>query len=1081
MPVFDNITTFVKDDLKKELTPGAKVSIAAACFSIYAYRELKSQLSKIEEFRFLFTSPTFTTENEPKAEREFYIPSLSRERSLYGSDFELKLRNELTQKAIAIECAEWIRSKARFKSNATGNAIHVFINVASQADCMTYTPLNGFTTIDLGCERGNNAFNFISRIDAPQSRIFLDAFNSLWGNTSQVQDVTETVLQNITATYKENSPEALYFVTLYNIFREFLEDISEDVLPNDGVGFRGSQIWTKLYDFQRDAVLAIINKLEKYNGCILADSVGLGKTFSALGVIKYYEDRNKSVLVLCPKKLAGNWNTYKGNYVNNPVAGDRLRYDVLFHTDLSRQKWDSNGLDIARLRWDTYDLIVIDESHIFRNGGQVYGEDRRENRYLQLLNKAIKPGVKTKVLMLSATPGNNKFTDLRNQLQLAYEGMPELWDDKLDTTHSVNEIFRQAQKEFNAWSKLPPEERTLDKLLSRLDFDFFELLDSVTIARSRKHIEKYYDSSAIGQFPDRLPPISPRPSLTDLPSAINYTEIYEQLQQLSLMVYLPSNFILPSRRDKYEKKYGRDMGNTVFSQLDHEKGIQRLAGIGLLKRLERSVFSFRQTLDRILDLNKSTLRSIDAFQGGQGDTIEYDELAEDVREIAEDDEESPLIVGRKVKIALEDMDYISWRKYLKDDIDTLELLISMVGDIMPVHDNKLQELKKLIDEKVARPTKPGNRKVIVFTAFTDTAKYLYENISGYVRTKHHMHTAMISGTGDEQTTLSGKKPDMNTILTLFSPISKEKALLCPENPGEIDVLIATDCISEGQNLQNCDYLIKYDIHWNPVRIIQRFGRIDRIGSRNASIQRVNFWPDLALDDYIKLKALVEARMKISALAGTWDDNIIDAEERELEYRRRQLERLQHEVVDLEEINTGINILDLGLNEFRLDLLDYVKHHEDCEKAPHGLHAVVKATEDCPPGVIFILKNLNQGVNIDRQNRIHPFYMVYLNQSGETVINHLEPKRLLNELRLLCKGSTEPLMKLCRPFSKETKDGRNMKAYSKLLGDAIASIVARKEESDIDSLFSFDETSALENPIRGLDDFELICFLVVKGG
>ena len=1081
MPVFDNITTFVKDDLKKELTPGAKVSIAAACFSIYAYRELKTQLSKVEEFRFLFTSPTFTTENEPKAKREFYIPRLSRERSLYGSDFELKLRNELTQKAIAIECADWIRSKARFKSNATGNAIQGFLNVSSQADSMTYMPLNGFTTIDLGCERGNNAFNFISRIDAPQGRMFLDAFNSIWGNPSQVQDVTETVLENITAAYKENSPEALYFVTLYNIFSEFLEDISEDVLPNEGVGFRGSQIWTKLYDFQRDAVLAIINKLEKYNGCILADSVGLGKTFSALGVIKYYEDRNKSVLVLCPKKLAGNWNTYKGNYVNNPIAGDRLRYDVLFHTDLSRQKGDSNGIDLARLRWDTYDLIVIDESHNFRNGGQVYGEDRRENRYLQLLNKAIKPGVKTKVLMLSATPVNNRFTDLRNQLQLAYEGMPELWDDKLDTTHSVNEIFRQAQKEFNAWSKLPPEERTLDKLLSRLDFDFFELLDSVTIARSRKHIEKYYDSSAIGKFPDRLPPISPSPSLTDLPSAINYTEIYEQLQQLSLMVYLPSNFILPSRRDKYEEKYGRDMGNTVFSQLDREKGIQRLTGIGLLKRLESSVFSFRQTLDRILDLNKSTLRSIDAFQGGQGAAIEYDELAEDVREIAEDDEDSLFTVGRKVKIALEDMDYISWRKYLKDDINILELLISMVGDITPVHDNKLQELKKLIDEKVASPINPGNRKVIVFTAFTDTAKYLYENISGYVRTKHHMHTAMISGTGDEQTTLPGKKPDMNTILTLFSPISKEKALLCPENPGEIDVLIATDCISEGQNLQDCDYLINYDIHWNPVRIIQRFGRIDRIGSRNASIQMVNFWPDLALDDYIKLKARVEARMKISVLAGTGDDNIIDAEERELEYRRRQLERLQREVVDLEEMNTGINILDLGLNEFRLDLLDYVKHHEDCEKAPHGLHAVVKATADCPPGVIFILKNLNQGVNIDWQNRIHPFYMVYLNQSGETVINHLAPKRLLDELRLLCKGSTEPLMKLCRPFNKETKDGRNMKAYSKLLGDAIASIVAKKEESDIDSLFSFGETSALENPIRGLDDFELICFFVVKGG
>ena len=1079
MPVFDNISYFVKDDLKKTLAPGAKVSVAAACFSIYAYRELKAQLSDVDEFRFLFTSPTFTAENEPKAKREFYIPRLSRERSIYGSDFELKLRNELTQKAIAIECAEWIRSKAIFKSNATGNAIQGFLNVTAKEDNLTYMPLNGFTTIDLGCERGNNAFNFVSRIDAPQSQMFLNAFNSVWNNPTQVQDVTEAVLENITAAYRENSPEFLYFITLFNIFSEFLEDISEDVLPNEGVGFRNSQIWTKLFDFQRDAVLAIINKLEKYNGCILADSVGLGKTFSALGVIKYYEDRNKNVLVLCPKKLSGNWNTYKGNYVNNPVAGDRLRYDVLFHTDLSRSRGESNGIDLARLRWDTYDLIVIDESHNFRNGGQVYGEDMRENRYLQLLNKAIKPGVKTKVLMLSATPVNNRFTDLRNQLALAYEGMPELWNDKLETAHSINEIFRQAQREFNAWSKLPNDERTLDKLLSRLDFDFFELLDSVTIARSRKHIEKYYNSDAIGKFPDRLPPISPRPSLTDLPSAINYTEIYEQLQTLSLMVYLPSNFILDSKRAKYEEKYGRDMGNTIFSQLDREKGIQRLTSIGLLKRLESSVFSFRLTLERILNLNKATLRSIDSFVHGHGGDIEYDAIAEDVQEISEDDEDAPFSVGRKVRIALTDMDYVSWRTYLARDVDILELLISMVGDITPEHDNKLQALKSMIDGKIANPINDGNRKVIVFTAFTDTARYIYENISGYMKSRHHLHTAMISGTGDGLTTLPGRKPDMNTILTLFSPVSKEKNLLCPDNPHEIDLLIATDCISEGQNLQDCDYLVNYDIHWNPVRIIQRFGRIDRIGSRNASIQMVNFWPDMELDDYIKLKSRVEARMKITVMTATGDDNIIDAEDRELEYRKRQLERLQKEVVDLEEMNTGINILDLGLNEFRLDLLDYVKRNDELDKAPHGLHAVVKATKDCPPGVIFILKNLNQGVNIDRQNRIHPFYMVYLNQNGETVVNHLEPKRLLDELRLLCKGFSEPLMELCRPFNRETKDGRNMKAYSKLLGDAIASIVAKKEESDIDSLFSFGETSALENPIRGLDDFELICFFVVK--
>ena len=1078
--VFNNITEFVKDDLKQEIKPGSNLSIAAACFSIYAYKELKKQLEGIDGLRFLFTSPTFTTENEPKEKREFYIPRLFRERALYGSEFELKLRNELTQKAIAVECAEWIRRKAVFKSNSTTNNIQGFLNISGESD-HTYMPLNGFTTIDLGCERGNNTFNFVSKIDAPQSQMFLDAFNSLWNNPQQVQDVTENVLESITAAYKENSPEFIYFITLYNIFSEFLEDISEDVLPNEGVGFRESQIWKKLYDFQQEAVLAIINKLERYNGCILADSVGLGKTFTALGVIKYYEDRNKSVLVLCPKKLAGNWNTYKGNYVNNPIAGDRLRYDVLFHTDLSRAKGASNGIDLARLRWDTYDLIVIDESHNFRNGGQVYGDenDKRENRYLQLLNKAIKPGVKTKVLMLSATPVNNRFTDLRNQLALAYEGIPEQWSDKLDTAHSVNEIFRQAQKEFNVWSKLPPEERTLERLLQRLDFDFFELLDSVTIARSRKHIAKYYNANAIGRFPDRLPPLSPRPSLTDLPSAINYREIYEQLQQLHLVVYLPSDFILASKRPKYEKLYGSDMGNTIFSQLDREKGIQRLTGIGLLKRLESSLFSFRLTLERILKLNKSTIKIIDAYQNGGRDSLEYDELTDGVEDITEDDDDNLYTVGRKVKISLEDMDYVSWRTYLAQDVETLELLISMIGDITPEHDRKLQTLKECIDRKIASPINDGNRKILVFTAFTDTAKYLYNHISQYVKEKYGLHTAMISGTGDELTTLPGKKPDMNTILTLFSPLSKEKNLLCPDNPNEIDVLIATDCISEGQNLQDCDYLVNYDIHWNPVRIIQRFGRIDRIGSRNTAIQLVNFWPDLELDDYIKLKSRVEARMKISVLTATGDDNIIDADARELEYRKRQLERLQKEVVDLEEMNTGINILDLGLNEFRLDLLDYVKNNNECERAPHGLHAVVKATEDCPPGVIFILKNLNPGMNVDRQNRLHPFYMVYLNQNGETVVNHLEPKRLLDELRLLCKGYTEPLMELCRPFNRETRDGRNMKAYSKLLGDAIASIIARKEESDIDSLFSFGETSALTNPIKGLDDFELICFLVVK--
>lgn len=1085
MQMFDNITEFVKDDLKEEIKAGSKVSIAAACFSIYAYQELKKQLANIAELRFIFTSPTFTTENAPKEKREFYIPRVSREQCLYGSEFEIKLRNELTQKAIAKECSEWIRMKTTFKSNVSGDVIPGFLNIESDENC-TYQPLNGFTTVDIGCERGNNSFNFVSKLQAPQSQMYLRTFNSLWNDTAKMQDVTDVVIDNITAAYRENAPEFIYFITLYNIFSEFLEDISEDVLPNEGVGFKKSLIWNKLYDFQKDAALAIINKLEKFNGCILADSVGLGKTFTALSVIKYYEDRNKNVLVLCPKKLCNNWNTFKGNYVNNPIAGDRLRYDVLFHTDLSRLQGESNGIDLSRLRWDTYDLIVIDESHNFRNGGDVYGdEEKRENRYLRLMNKVIRPGVKTKVLMLSATPVNNRFTDLRNQIALAYEGNSELIEGKLNTRHSIDAIFRQAQKEFNAWSKLPVEERTADALLSHLDFDFFELLDSVTIARSRKHIEKYYNTAEIGKFPDRLPPISPRPALTTLKNAINYNEIYEQLQQLTLMIYLPSLFIFDSARDKYEIKQPQDSDKDIgnLSQLGREKGIHHLTSVGLLKRLESSIYSFRLTLERIKALNEKTIRIIDRYDASAGmDIFEFTEMASEAAMETDDEDSEFFIVGKKVKISLSDMDYVSWRKNLAQDVDTLNLLISMITDITPEHDNKLQVLLRQIVDKISHPINPENKKVIVFTAFSDTAEYLYKHISEYVYKNHGLHSAMITGNIDGVSTVPKLKMDMNTVLTLFSPISKEKHLLLPDNPAGIDILIATDCISEGQNLQDCDYLINYDIHWNPVRIIQRFGRIDRIGSKNDCIQLVNYWPDMTLDDYIQLKDRVETRMKITIMTATGDDNLINEEEHgELEYRKRQLERLQNEVVDIEEMNTGINIMDLGLNEFRLDLLDYVKQQGECDKAPRGLHAVVPCSPDNPPGVIYILRNMNQGVNIDKQNRLHPFYMVYLRNDGSVVCHHLDPKKLLDIMRFLCKGKAISMDELCREFNQETKDGRKMDHYSRLLGEAISSVVRKKEESDIDSLFSPGGTSALENPITGLNDFELICFLVVKQG
>ena len=781
-------------------------------------------------------------------------------------------------------------------------------------------------------------------------------------------------------------------------------------------------------------------------------------------------------MVLCPKKLAENWNTYKDNYVNNPIAEDRLNYDVLFHTDLSRKHGFSNGLDLDRLNWGNYDLVVIDESHNFRNGIGTHA-NTQENRYVRLMDKIIRAGVKTKVLMLSATPVNNRFVDLKNQLAIAYEGDAENINSQLNTSKTIDDVFKQAQKAFNAWSEMEPEDRTTDALLKTLDFDFFEVLDSVTIARSRKHIEKYYDTTEVGKFPERKKPISLRPKLTDLDSAINYNQIYEQLELLSLCIYTPSNYIFPSKIQKYIDQTHNKGEN--LTQTGREKGIRRLMSINLLKRLESSVNSFQLTLQRIKELINNTIDAIDKFEKyGNLDIDMYE--ASDTDFDVDDDNTDYFTVGKKVKIDLADMDYKTWRNDLQQDAETLELLTLMVADITPEHDSKLQELLKLVSNKIENPINKDNKKVIIFSAFSDTAEYLYENVSKYIKDKYGLETAVITGTIDGKTTIKGFRATLNNVLTCFSPISKGRDVLMPASKTEIDVLIATDCISEGQNLQDCDYLINYDIHWNPVRIIQRFGRVDRIGSKNEFIQLVNFWPDLDLDEYINLKSRVETRMKITVMTSTGDDDLINPEEKgDLEYRKQQLKRLQEEVVDIEDMSSGISIMDLGLNEFRLDLLEYVKTHKDMDKKPKGMHAVVPATKELPEGVIFVLKNINNSVNIDNQNRIHPFYMVYIRNDGEVFCDYLNPKQLLDDIRLLCRGKNEPIKELYKKFNEETDDGRNMSEMSALLSDAINSIIDCKEESDIDSLFSAGGTSALLSTVSGLDDFELICFLVVK--
>ena len=963
--------------------------------------------------------------------------------------------------------------------------MNTFLNIKEGEETYTYMPFNEFTTTELGLDRGNNICPMVVGMPGHSSTdMFLKNFAELWKDKEKFQDVTDNVIENIETVYKENAPAFIYFITLYNIFNEFLEDIneflediSEDVLPNEATGFKSSVIWNKLYNFQRDASLAIINKLEKYNGCILADSVGLGKTFTALSVIKYYENRNRNVLVLCPKKLNDNWQTFRSNYKNNPVLADRLRYDILFHSDLSRDKGLSNGLDLERVNWGNYDLIVIDESHNFRNGGRFDNEDEdddfKENRYARLMNKVIRSGVKTKVLMLSATPVNNRFSDLKNQLQLAYEGKAENINDLLDTGKNIDSIFRDAQTVYSKWAKLPPEKRTTEKLVDSLSYDFFQLLDAVTIARSRSHIIKYYNTNDVGKFPERLSPVSRRPKLTDLNDAITFADIAEMLNRLNLSIYTPSLFIFESEKGNYGIDYEGE-GLTVDGR---EKGIRKLMAINLLKRLESSVNSFRLTLTRIRDFINDSITAIDKFQESGAGTVDVTDFSEDFD--TEDNENDPF-VGRKSKINLRDMDYVSWRRDLKADLGVLELLILMLKDITPEHDTKLQQLVADLKNKFEHPINGSNKKVLIFTAFADTANYLYEQLSGRILNDCGLHTALITGSTEGKCTLPKLKCTFNDILTYFSPLSKDRDAIHPNDTREIDVLIATDCISEGQNLQDCDYLINYDIHWNPVRIIQRFGRIDRIGSKNDVIQLVNYWPDMELDDYIKLKGRVESRMKATVITSTGDDNLLSANEKgDLEYRRNQLKKLQNEVVDIEDMDTGVNIMDLGLNEFRLDLLANLKEHPNMDLTPFGMSAVVSASELVEPGVMYVLKNKNNGVNIDRSNLLHPFYMVYLSHTGTVICDHLSPKKLLDKMRYACKDKTEPDKALCKQFNKETRDGKNMRHYSDLLQSAIESIITVKEESDIDSLFSVGETSALTYNIKGLDDFELICFLVIK--
>ena len=1083
MAIIDNVNNLWGDDLKNSINQNDKLKIAASCFSIYAYEALKKELEAIDSFEFIFTSSAFVpddvTDKQSKQRREFHIPKLLKEQSLYGSEFEIKLKNELTQRAIARECADWIRRKAKFRSKTSVSPMQQFSCLENENETVAYTPIEGFTAVDLGYQKGDAISNIIVKINPQESKTFLDTFNQIWDDESQIKDVTETICNYIETIYQENSPEKIYFLTLYNIFNEFLEDINEDVLPNDLTGYKDSVIWSKLYNFQSDAATGIINKLESYNGCILADSVGLGKTFTSLAVIKYYELRNKSVLVLCPKKLADNWQTYRSNYKTNVLAKDRLNYDLLFHTDLSRESGESMGMDLSKVNWGNYDLIVIDESHNFRNAGRNIKD--KETRYEKLMNQVLKAGVKTKVLMLSATPVNNRFNDLKNQLALAYEGESETLREKLKTEKSIDDVFRLAQKAFNEWSELPPDKRTAKAILDELDFDFFKILDSVTIARSRKHITTYYDMSDIGSFPERRKPLTFRPPLTHRKGIMSINEIYSHLKEVKQVVYAPMSYVFKSQLQKYEDMYGTDTKGARLTQVDREKALQSLMTTNLLKRLESSIEAFRITLKNMETRISNTLVQRSKFEQSQSDEEALEFNHDDTETIIDDDEfeNADISTEGKVKISFADMDIPSWKNDLENDHTLILMLREEMEKISVSEDAKLQHLKTHLIEKIQNPINQGNKKVLIFTAFADTANYLFQELSGLSKDEN-IHLAKITGSDQSKTTL-GTGYDFQKILTFFSPGSKDKDLLYPEENGEIDILIGTDCISEGQNLQDCDYLVNYDIHWNPVRIIQRFGRVDRIGSPNQSIQLVNYWPDISLDEYINLKERVENRMIITDITATGDDNVLSAQANDVSYRKEQLRRLQDEVIELEDLKTGVSITDLGLNDFRMDLLGYIREKGDLKNLPLGLHAIVSTNDTLAlkPGVIFVLRNRNTSVNINQHNRLHPYYLVYISDDGEIINNHTEVKHLLDIIRSSCKGQDEPDNQLCKKFNAETKDGRKMNKYSALLGQAIQSIIDVKEDKDIDSLFSGTKTTALVDTIQGLDDFELISFLAIK--
>jgi SNF2 family DNA or RNA helicase len=1062
----------VGEVLKENLKNGSKLSIISGLFSIYGFEALRKELLNVDAVRLLFSK--IQLEKDGVFTANF--------NGLNGDSFERRFQNRLTQSHIAKECSAWLSKKVEIKATTNPHILNqnLFHIENVKDETVAIQGSSNFTSSGLGYSESSNYDMNTCSSDLNSTKELLGWFDSIWNNPDAVYETKELLLCHLDTIIKDNSPEFIYFLTLFNIFKDFLEELDEENIIKIKTGFKDTLIWNKLYKFQRDGVLGAIEKLEKYNGCIIADSVGLGKTFEALAVIKYYELRNDRVLVLCPKRLRENWTIYTVNDKLNTLAGDRFNFDVLNHTDLTRVQGKSGEINLETLNWGNYDLIVIEESHNFRNNNS-----RKEGftRYSRLMDDIIKSGVKTKVLMLSATPVNNRMNDLKNQVAFITEGIDDTFVDL--GISSIEQTLKNAQARFNQWLDLDEQERQLDILLEKMSFDYFKLLDILTIARSRKHIEKYYDIAEIGKFPERLKPINIKEDIDLEGKFPPLSEINKTIRRLNLSAYSPLKYVKMEKREEYNRKYDIQVkdGSSVFKQVDREQSLIHLMRVNLLKRMESSINSFALTLGKLLYEISNLIERIDAHEEESFEELNIEDIEIDSPEF------EAVLIGKKVKVLINDIDAIRWKQDLEDDHEKLTSLLDEARSVDSTRDAKLNKLRTIIENKCNNPINPENKKIIVFTAFADTAHYIYENIAEWAQAHLGIYSSVITGSRPVKTTMPGIKQNLSNLIISFSPRSKEREKIDSTITEEIDILIATDCLSEGQNLQDCDYLINYDIHWNPVRIIQRFGRIDRLGSQNDCVQLLNFWPNMELDEYINLEARVSGRMILLDISATGEENIIEYDEKkkmnDLEYRRKQLQHLQENVVDIEEMSGGVSITDLTLNDFRMDLSQYIKEQSgDFEIAPTGLYAVIANNKTMPdaeiePGVIFCLKNVSSKIKLESSYAIAPYYLVYVTDNGSVKYNFMQTKKILDLLKKLSLGLHNPDDRAIELLSKSTNNAKDMSLYCSLLESAIYSIIGKTEEKGVESLFSRGGTVLSKDTFQGIEDFEVISYLILK--